>query len=71
MEKKDKVMHIEIGKPFEDKLFEQTRVFVHIDLTYLIDWHDYHDAPNSVEFTASKEELQKLVTILQDRINKM
>lgn len=68
--KTDKVMNMEFGEPFE-VVFGSPVVLVEIDLEYLIDQYTYHDAPSSVEFTATKEELQKLVGVLQDRINKM
>lgn len=41
--------YIDFGKPFVEMNGEHVAVGVDIDLRNLIDYHDYHDAPSSVQ----------------------
>lgn len=67
-EKKSKV-------PIEFEVWKQDfsgyiSTIVTIDLNDLVDYHEYHDAPISVTWHPTKEELVKLQNLVNDALQK-
>ena len=65
----DNVQGMEFSEPFWS-IYNEPNVHVYMDMDEHIDYYKYYDAPISIEFWLTIEEMEKLIGILQDYVTK-